>query len=77
MVDEDHCVYVKKLEEGIMFLSLYNIFLVGNNLEMISATKRWLFFVFKMKDIGEARFFLGVETIWKFSKRQLGVSQQG
>jgi len=41
MVSEDHCVYVKKTNVGIMFLTLYvtDILLAGSNLEMINATK--------------------------------------
>jgi len=41
MVFEDHCVYVKKITKGIMFLTLYvdDILLAGNNMEMIQTTK--------------------------------------
>ena len=65
MVLEDHCVYVKKTNVGIMFLTLYVniILLVGSDLVLINATKRWLSSVFEMKDMGEARFVLGVEII--------------
>ena len=37
MVSEDHCVYVKKTTNGIMFPTLYvdDILLAGNNMEMI------------------------------------------
>ena len=42
MVSNNYCVYVKRTIGGIMFLVLYvdDIFLVGNNLEMIKATKQ-------------------------------------
>jgi len=48
MVSEGHCVYVKRTTKGIMFLTLYvnDILLVGNNLEMINATKQWMCSVF-------------------------------
>jgi len=64
MVSEDHCVYVKKTNVGIMFLTLYidDILLARTDLEMINATNRWLSSVFKMKDMGEARYVLGVEN---------------
>jgi len=63
MVSEDHCVYVKKTTKAIMFLTLYidDILLAGNNMEMIQTTKQWLSSVFEMKDMGEARYVLGVE----------------
>ena len=37
MVSEDHSLYVEKITEGVMFLSLYvdNILLAGNNMRMI------------------------------------------
>ena len=65
MVSEDHCVYVKKTTKEIMFVTLYvdDILLAGNNLEMINATKRRLSSVFEMKDMGEARYVLGVEIV--------------
>jgi len=51
MVSEDHCVYIKKTTEGIMFLNLYvdDIQLADNNMEMIQTTKKWLSFVFEIK----------------------------
>ncbi|CAO2814110.1 unnamed protein product [Amaranthus hypochondriacus] len=78
MVDEDHYVHVKKTKEGIIFLSLYvnDILLPGKKLEMINTTKRWLSSVFELKDMGEARCFLGVEIIRHRFKRQLGLSQK-
>ena len=44
MVSKDHRVYVKKTNVGIMFLTLYvdDILLAESDLELISATKRWL-----------------------------------
>jgi len=70
MVSEDHCVYVKKSTRGVIFLTLYvdDILLVGNNLEMIEATKRCLSSVFEMKDMGETRYVLGVEIIRSFGR---------
>ena len=78
MVSEDHCVYVKRSTGGIMFLTLYvdDILLAGNNLEMIEATKRWLSSVFEMKDMGEARYVLGVEIVRNRPKKLLGMSQE-
>jgi len=78
MVSEDHCVYVKRTTRGIMFLTLYvdDILLVGNNLEMINATKQWLSSVFKMKDMGEARYVLSVEIVRNRPKKLLGMCQE-
>ena len=53
IVKKDHYVYVKQMKVGISFLSLHvdDILLVGNNMEMINTTKRWLFSNFNMKDM--------------------------
>ncbi|KAL0282692.1 UNVERIFIED_CONTAM: Retrovirus-related Pol polyprotein from transposon TNT 1-94 [Sesamum radiatum] len=56
MVEEDHCVYVKRSEKNFIILSLYvdDILLAGNNMELIVATQKWLSSTFEMKDMGEA-----------------------
>jgi len=52
---EDHRVYVKISTWRIMFLIVYidDILLSGSNLKMIEATKRWLSYVLRIKDMGE------------------------
>jgi len=61
-----------------MFLIIYvdNILLVGNNLEMTKATKKWLSSVFEMKDMGEARYVLNVKIIINQLKKLLGMCQE-
>jgi len=78
MVSEDHCVYVKRITKGIMFLTLYvdDILLARNNLEMINATKQWLSSVFKVKYMGEARYVLGVKIVRNRPKKLLGMCQE-
>jgi len=65
---------LRKLHKGIMFLTLYidDILLVGNKMEMIQSTKKWLSSVFEMKNMGEARYVLGVEIFRNCSKKLLG-----
>ena len=71
-------MYVKKTTKEIMFLTLYvdDILLAGNNLEIINATKGWLSSVFEMKDMGEARYVLGVEIVRNRPKKLLGMCQE-
>ena len=78
MVLEDHCLYVKKTNVGIMFLTLYvdDILLAGSSLELINAIERWLSSVFDMKDMDEARYFLGVEIIRHHPRKLLGLCQR-
>jgi len=61
-----------------MFLTLYvdDILLDGNNLEMINSTKQWLSSVFEMKDMGEARYLLGVDKIINRPKKLLVMCQE-
>jgi len=75
MVLEDHCVYVKRITKEVMFLTLYvdDILLAGNNLKMINATKPWLSSVFEMKDMGEARYVLGMKIVRNHPKKLLGM----
>jgi len=58
-------MYVKRTTREIMFLTLYvdDILLAGNNLEMINTTKQCCLLVFEMKDMGEARYVLGVKIV--------------
>ncbi|CAL5374326.1 unnamed protein product [Camellia sinensis] len=78
MIDEDHCVYVKRSKDIFLILSLYvdDILLAGNDKEMIVATKMWLFSTFEMKDMGEASYVLGVKILRDRSRRLLGLSQE-
>ena len=55
-------MYFKKTTEGIVFPTLYiDDILLAGNMEMIQTTKKWLSSIFVMKDMGEARYVLGVE----------------
>ena len=78
MIKEDHCVYVKRSKGSFIILSLYvdDILLVDNDMEIIIATKEWLSSNFKMKDMGEADYILGVKIPMDRSKKLLGLSQQ-
>ena len=44
MIEEDHCVYVKRSNDKLEILSLYvdDILIVGNDKEFVFAIKRWL-----------------------------------
>ena len=45
MIEEDHCVYVKRSKGSFIVLSLYvdDILLAGNDMEMIITTEGWLY----------------------------------
>lgn len=58
----DSGTYVKGENEGVVYLVLYvdNLFL-GKEIQRIKEVKRELNKEFKTKDLGEARFLLGIE----------------
>jgi hypothetical protein len=78
MIEEDHCIYVKRSEGSFIILSLYvdDILLAGNNKEFIKTIKEWLSLTFKMNDMGEANFVLGVKILRDRSRKLLGLSQE-
>ncbi|KAL0313188.1 UNVERIFIED_CONTAM: Retrovirus-related Pol polyprotein from transposon TNT 1-94 [Sesamum radiatum] len=78
MVEEDHCMYVKRSEKNNFILSLYvdDILLAGNNIEMIVVTQKWLSSTFEMKDIGEAKYILSVKIHRDRFKKFLSLSQE-
>jgi len=57
-------------------LYVNDILLAGNNMGMIQTTKKYLSFIFEMKDMGEARYVLGVEVSKNCSKKFLGLHQE-
>uniref|UniRef100_A0A2N9FVA6 Integrase catalytic domain-containing protein n=1 Tax=Fagus sylvatica TaxID=28930 RepID=A0A2N9FVA6_FAGSY len=78
MIEEDHCVYVKRSEGSFIILSLYvdDILLAGNDKEFIKTIKEWLSSTFEMKDMGEASFVLGVKILRDRLRKLLGLSQE-
>ena len=78
MIDEDHCVYVKRSKEKFVILSLYvdDILLASNNKEYVQIIKEWLSSNFDMKDMGEAAYILGVKIERDRSKKMLALSQE-
>ena len=78
MIEEDHCVYLKRSKKSVLILSLYvdDILIAGNDMDSIVATKKWLSSNFEMKDMGEAHFVLGIEIVRGRSKKLLALSQE-
>ena len=70
MMEEDHCVYIKRSNIGFIIMSLYvgDIMIVGNDKKLIDVTKKWLSSNFEMKDMGKASYVLGVKIFRDRSK---------
>ena len=70
MMEEDHCVYIKRSNIGFIILSLYvdDILIAGSDKKLIYFTKKWLSSNFEMKNMGEASYVLGVKIFRDCSK---------
>ena len=78
MIEEDHCVYVKRSKDNFARLSLYvdDILLAANSKEFVKNVKDWLYSNFDMKDMGEAAYILGVKIFKDRSRKLLALSQE-
>jgi hypothetical protein len=65
MLDADHSLYVRKSDEGIVVVTIYvdDLIVGGDNEKEVEHVKRLLKQKFDMKDLGELKFFLGIEVI--------------
>jgi hypothetical protein len=65
MSDVDHSLYVRKSDEGIVVITIYvdDLIVGGDNEKEVEHVKRLLKQKFDMKDLGELKFFLGIEDI--------------
>ena len=65
MADADHSLYVRENESGIVVICIYvdDLIVGGDNVATIEHVKTLLKQEFDMKDLGELRYFLGIEII--------------
>lgn len=65
MADEDHSLYVQKSDKGILIITIYvdDLIVGGDSLDEIEHVKGLLKKQFDMKDLGDLRYFLGIEVI--------------
>ena len=67
----------KSRSKVVTFLVLYvdDIFLIGNDVGMLSIVKVWLANTFTMKDLGKASYILGIKLFQDQKRRIMGLSQ--
>ncbi|MCO5595950.1 hypothetical protein L7F22_050001 [Adiantum nelumboides] len=65
IADADHSLYVRKNENGIVIICIYvdDLIIGGDNEGEIMHVKSPLKKEFDMKDLGDLRYFLGIEII--------------
>ena len=76
--DEDHCLFTKTAQDGSpIFLIIYvdDMLRSGRHTGEITKLVRKLQLKFAMKDLGPARYILGMKISQKRNKRQLFLSQ--
>jgi hypothetical protein len=74
---EESCIYKKMSGSSVSFLVLYvdDIFLIGNDVQMLKNVKEYLNNKFSMKDMDEAAYVLGIKIYRDRSRRLLALSQ--
>jgi len=61
--ENDHSLFIKQTSTSSVFVLIYvdDMLITGSSVQLIEETKAKLNQTFKMKDLGELRFFLGIE----------------
>ena len=74
----DHCVYIWRYYDELTILSLYvdDILLARNNPNMMSKTKSFLSSSFEMKDMGLAKYVLGIKITRDRNTKLLYLDQE-
>ena len=62
---DDHSLYVKKIDCGLIVIVIYvdDLIFTGSNKDEIADVKKVLGAEFDMKDLGELKYFLGIEVV--------------
>ena len=74
---DEACVYKLRRDKYVVFLVLYveDILLMGDNIKFLTDVKDWLATQFKMKDLGNANYVLGIKILKDRKNRVLALSQ--
>ena len=75
---EDHCVYFKLISDHVIYFVLYvdDMFLIGNDKEIIQDLKTQLFSKFDMKCVGVENYILGLEIKRDQATRKIWLNQR-
>lgn len=73
----EHCTYIKQTNESIVVIGLYvdDLVLISNSLDELSTIKKQLAAIFEMKDLGNAKFVLGIKIERDRTNKALSISQ--
>ena len=70
----DYSLFIKRIDKSLVVILVYvdDMMITGNDLSLIKDTKGILLNTFKMKDLGDLRYFFGIE----FARSQEGIDYQ-
>eukprot|EP00742_Colponemidia_sp_Colp-10_P002552 GILJ01002727.1.p2 GENE.GILJ01002727.1~~GILJ01002727.1.p2 ORF type:complete len:509 (+),score=47.37 GILJ01002727.1:627-2153(+) len=73
----DHSIYIRKRGEKMFFIVVYvdDLLLVTNSVSELNETREHLKSKFDMKDLGEAKYILGIEILRNRPRRSLTLNQ--
>ena len=74
---DEACVYKLNRDKSVIFLVLYvdNILLMGDNVKLLTEIKNWLVIQFKMKDLRNVNYVLGIQILRDRKNKMLALSQ--
>ena len=74
---DEACVYKLNRDKFVIFLILYvdDISLYGRNVKLLTEIKYWLTIQFKMKDLGNTNYVLGIQILRDRNNKMLPLSQ--
>ncbi len=75
--ESDHCVYVKREGDDMIFVVLYvdDLIIASSNDELMKSTKSALSDRFEMTDLGELKYFLGMEIKQNLAAGEVSLRQ--
>ena len=73
----DHCVYVHPKTKVIVAMWVDDLIIAGSNMEKINKLKRELKKAFEMTDMGELKYFLGMQVYRNREEREIHINQSG
>ncbi|KAE8976621.1 hypothetical protein PF005_g26531 [Phytophthora fragariae] len=76
--DADRCVYMRGEgdDECIVWLNVDGMLIASRDKAVIASVKAGIAKKFRIKDLGRARFILGIEIDYDMERRTLGISQK-
>ena len=76
---DDYCLYYKNEGTNILIILVYvdDIIILASSIESMTKAKKEFEKEFKMKDMGELRYFVGMQINYNRNKREISIHQKG